>query len=100
MKKIVFIGAGSIIFVKNLIGACMLTPSLCDSEFALLDINREKLYLAEGMLKNLNRNVNGGRATVKPTKASGRRWPERILSSMPFRWADTILVSSTILRFR
>ena len=65
MKKIVFIGAGSIIFVKNLIGDCMLTPSLCDSEFALLDINREKLYLAEGMLKNLNRNVNGGRATVK-----------------------------------
>ena len=57
MKKIVFIGAGSIIFVKNLIGDCMLTPSLCDSEFALLDINREKLYLAEGMLKNLNRNV-------------------------------------------
>ena len=52
MKKIVFIGAGSIIFVKNLIGDCMLTPSLCDSEFALLDINREKLYLAEGMLKN------------------------------------------------
>ena len=50
MKKIVFIGAGSIIFVKNLIGDCMLTPSLCDSEFALLDINREKLYLAEGML--------------------------------------------------
>ncbi len=87
--------------MKNLIGDCMLTPSLCDSEFALLDINREKLYLAEGMLKNLNRNVNGGRATVKAsTKASGRRWPERILSSTQFRWADTILVSSTILRFR
>ena len=45
MKKIVFIGAGSIIFVKNLIGDCMLTPSLCDSEFALLDINREKCRL-------------------------------------------------------
>lgn len=65
MKKIVFIGAGSIIFVKNLIGDCMMTPSLCDSEFALLDIDREKLYLAEGMLKNLNNNVNQGRATVK-----------------------------------
>lgn len=43
----------------------MLTPSICDSEFALLDIDREKLYLAEGMLKNLNRNVNQNRATIK-----------------------------------
>ncbi|WP_418666527.1 alpha-glucosidase/alpha-galactosidase [Allofournierella sp.] len=65
MKKIVFIGAGSIIFVKNLIGDCMMTPSVRDSEFALLDIDREKLYLAEGMLKNLNHNVNQDRATVK-----------------------------------
>ncbi len=65
MKKIVFIGAGSIIFVKNLIGDCMLTPSLRDSEFALLDIDGEKLALAEKMLQNLNRNINEGRATVK-----------------------------------
>ena len=65
MAKIVFIGAGSIIFVKNLIGDCMMTPCLCDSEFALLDIDREKLYLAEKMLQNLNENVNQGRARVK-----------------------------------
>lgn len=65
MAKIVFIGAGSIIFVKNLIGDCLLTPCLRDSEFALLDIDREKLYLAEKMLQNLNQNVNGGRAEIK-----------------------------------
>lgn len=65
MKKIVFIGAGSIIFVKNLIGDCLLTPSLQDAEFALLDIDKEKLYLAEGMLKNLNNNINEGRATIR-----------------------------------
>ena len=65
MAKIVFIGAGSIIFVKNLIGDCLMTPCLCDSEFALLDIDREKLYLAEKMLQNLNDNVNQGRARVK-----------------------------------
>lgn len=65
MAKIVFIGAGSIIFVKNLIGDCFLTPCLSDSEYALLDINHEKLYLAEKMLKNLNRNINGGRAVIK-----------------------------------
>lgn len=65
MAKIVFIGAGSIIFVKNLIGDCLLTPCLQDSEYALLDINREKLCLAEKMLKNLNRNINQGRAVIK-----------------------------------
>ncbi|HEY5585167.1 MAG TPA: alpha-glucosidase/alpha-galactosidase [Ruminiclostridium sp.] len=65
MAKIVFIGAGSIVFVKNLIGDCMLTPVLRDSEFALLDIDKEKLTLAEGMLQNLNNNINEGRATVK-----------------------------------
>ena len=42
-----------------------MTPCLCDSEFALLDIDREKLYLAEKMLQNLNDNVNQGRARVK-----------------------------------
>lgn len=51
--------------MKNLIGDCMMTPSLHDSEFALLDINKEKLYLAEKMLQNLNQNVNDGRAIVK-----------------------------------
>lgn len=65
MKKIVFIGAGSIIFVKNLIGDCLLTPALQNAEYALLDIDREKLYLAEGMLKNLNNNINAGRATIR-----------------------------------
>lgn len=65
MAKIVFIGAGSIIFVKNLIGDCMMTPCLQESEYALLDIDREKLYLAEKMLQNLNQNVNQGRAKVK-----------------------------------
>lgn len=65
MAKIVFIGAGSIIFVKNLIGDCLLTPSLQESEYALLDIDKEKLYLAEKMLQNLNVNINKGRATIK-----------------------------------
>ena len=48
--KIVFIGSGSIIFVKNLIGDCLLTPCLADAEYALLDIDAEKLALSERML--------------------------------------------------
>ena len=69
MPKIVFIGAGSIIFVKNLIGDCLCTPTLQNSEFALLDIDEEKLRLSEQMLCTLNNNINGGRATIKAYKS-------------------------------
>lgn len=63
--KIVFVGAGSIVFVKNLVGDCMLTPALCDAEFALLDIDREKLHLVEKMLRTLNENINDGKAKIR-----------------------------------
>ena len=65
MIKIVFIGAGSFVFAKSLIGDCMLTPCLHQSEFALLDIDEERLQLAEQMISNLNQNINDGRAIVK-----------------------------------
>ncbi|MNJ35724.1 Alpha-galactosidase [compost metagenome] len=64
MPKITFIGAGSSIFAKNLLGDCMCTPSLKDSHFALYDINMERLNQSEKMLQNLNRNL-GGHATVQ-----------------------------------
>ncbi|WP_256757348.1 alpha-glucosidase/alpha-galactosidase [Cohnella sp. WQ 127256] len=63
--KIVFIGSGSIIFVKNLIGDCLMTPALQDAHIALLDIDHEKLKLSEKMLNQLNDNINLGRATIK-----------------------------------
>ena len=63
--KIVFIGSGSIIFVKNLIGDCLLTSCLADAEYALLDIDAEKLALSERMLQRLNESVNSGRAHIR-----------------------------------
>ena len=41
--KITFMGAGSTIFARNVIGDCMCTPSLCESEFALYDIDEKRL---------------------------------------------------------
>ena len=38
MKKITFMGAGSTIFVKNVIGDCMCSEILNDSTFCLYDI--------------------------------------------------------------
>jgi alpha-galactosidase len=63
--KIVFIGSGSIIFVKNLIGDCLLTPGLHDAHIALLDIDKEKLRFSEQMLRQLNDNINQSRATIQ-----------------------------------
>ena len=41
--KITFMGAGSTVFTKNLIGDIMLTPELCECEIALYDIDGKRL---------------------------------------------------------
>ena len=43
MPKITFMGAGSTVFARNVLGDCMCTPSLCESEIALYDIDAERL---------------------------------------------------------
>jgi len=62
--KITFLGAGSTVFAKNVLGDCMLTPSLAQSEFALFDIDPVRLKDSAMMLETLNRNVNRSRARV------------------------------------
>jgi alpha-galactosidase len=57
MAKITFIGAGSTVFAKNVLGDCMLTPSLRESELALFDIDKNRLKESEDMLKNINANA-------------------------------------------
>ncbi len=64
MGKIAFMGAGSTVFAKNLIGDCMLTDSTCDFEFALYDINAARLEESYIMVTTLNKNINQNRAKV------------------------------------
>lgn len=64
MSKITFIGAGSTIFAKNVLGDCMLTEALRDSEIALYDIDQERLMESKLMLDNINKNMNNGRAKI------------------------------------
>jgi len=56
MAKITFMGAGSTIFAKNVLGDCILSPVLRDSYISLYDINHKRLKESEMMLKNLNKN--------------------------------------------
>ncbi len=64
MDKITFLGAGSTVFAKNVLGDCMLTPSLQEFEYALFDIDPARLSDSAVMLEAINRNVNAGRARV------------------------------------
>jgi alpha-galactosidase len=64
MAKITFLGAGSTVFAKNILGDSMLTPSLSDFEIALYDIDRKRLQESKLMVENLNASVNKGRAKV------------------------------------
>lgn len=64
MAKITFMGAGSTVFAKNVLGDCMCREALKDSHIALYDINKERLIESEKMLTTLNQNINGGRAKI------------------------------------
>lgn len=65
MSKITFMGAGSSVFVKNVIGDCMCTPVLADSEFALYDIDEQRLNDSKLLVDTLNNNINNNKATIK-----------------------------------
>lgn len=65
MIKIAFIGAGSTIFAKNILGDVMLTPSLQNSELALYDIDTVRLEESDKMLRTINANSNNNRASIK-----------------------------------
>ena len=63
--KITFMGAGSTVFAKNVLGDSMLCDVLSESEICLYDIDGTRLKESCMMLDNINRNSNGGKATIK-----------------------------------
>ena len=65
MSKITFMGAGSTVFAKNVLGDAMLTPALRDFDIALYDIDEKRLEESYTMITSLNRNINEGRAKVE-----------------------------------
>ena len=64
MGKITFMGAGSTVFAKNVIGDSMLCDALRDFEFALYDIDEKRLEESYLMVTTLNKNINEGRAKI------------------------------------
>lgn len=64
MIKIVFMGAGSTVFARNVLGDCMCTPALQESELALYDIDAKRLAESHIILDAINKNINNGRAAI------------------------------------
>ncbi|MGI5857017.1 MAG: alpha-glucosidase/alpha-galactosidase [Candidatus Merdivicinus sp.] len=59
MMKITFVGAGSTVFARNVIGDCILTPELGDFDVCLFDIDSKRLDESYQILSNINKTANG-----------------------------------------
>ena len=62
--KITFMGAGSTVFARNVIGDCMCSEALRDSTFALYDIDGERLKESETILEGM-RKAKGGYGKIE-----------------------------------
>jgi len=57
--KITFMGAGSTVFARNVIGDCMCSEALRESEFALYDIDGKRLEESKIILDAINKTMGG-----------------------------------------
>ena len=62
--KITFMGAGSTVFARNVIGDCMCSEALRDSVFALYDIDGERLKESQTILEAM-RKAKGGYGKIE-----------------------------------
>ena len=62
--KITFMGAGSTVFCKNVLGDVLLTESISECEIALYDIDKNRLEESFTVVDRINRKYNGGKAKI------------------------------------
>ena len=74
MDKITFLGAGSTVFAKNVLGDCITTDAMREFEYALYDIDHQRLEESYMMLSNINRNSNDGNSQKIWTAPDDRRY--------------------------
>jgi alpha-galactosidase len=66
MPKITFIGAGSLVFTRNLTNDILLTPALQDSTIVLMDIDAHRLEQSRQIVQSMI-DRSGVKATVVAT---------------------------------
>lgn len=62
--KITFMGAGSTVFAKNVLGDTLLTEALNECEIALYDIDKDRLEESYIVIDALNRKYNSNKAKI------------------------------------
>ncbi|MBQ7119965.1 MAG: alpha-glucosidase/alpha-galactosidase [Oscillospiraceae bacterium] len=66
MPKLTFLGAGSSVFAKNVLGDCLLTDAIrSDFDIALYDIDKDRLSESFELVSALNNKYNDGKARIK-----------------------------------
>src|ERR1700730_8005187 len=70
-RKITFIGAGSTVFAKNLIGDILSLPELADSSICLFDIDENRLKSSEAVARRIAQTLKAS-ATVEVTTDRSR----------------------------
>ena len=65
MLKITFMGAGSTVFAKNVLGDTLVTEALRECEIALYDIDANRLKESEVVIHAINKKYNADRAVIK-----------------------------------
>ena len=99
MDKITFLGAGSTVFAKNVLGDCITTDAMREFEYALYDIDHQRLEESYMMLSNINRNSNDGKAKVVKyaDRLDALRGAKTSLTA--FKWEDMTPVRLQTLKF-
>ena len=72
MPKVTLIGAGSVVFAKNLLSDCLSYPELSEGTYVLYDIDQERLRTAEKMAHQVAKAWNAKPtivATTNPVEA-------------------------------
>ncbi|MGB0519218.1 MAG: alpha-glucosidase/alpha-galactosidase, partial [Candidatus Puniceispirillaceae bacterium] len=67
MPKITFIGAGSTIFLRHLLGDALLMPSLSNAEIALMDIDEQRLAESELVARRVVETLKAGASVTATT---------------------------------
>ncbi len=71
--KITFMGAGSTIFLKNIIGDTFMFECLQECDIALYDIDELRLKESQGVIEALNTIINKGRARIFTFSGAAQR---------------------------
>jgi len=95
--KIAFIGAGSVVFTKNLLGDILSLPALREVEIALHDIDAERLATAEAMAQAVARELDASpRITVHPERRAALDGASYVLNMVQIGGHPSTLVDFEI----